>query len=682
MRLSDKRLFQIIHHVQSLPFPETKNTSETIQKIEPAEQPSQISLSAADTMEKVEEMTPVKKIQEEQVNLLIEESSSQSSSRRYSGVKNDHYDEGSDERPFLRLSLVSMLARTTFKTYDVSFDASLADIILLHQQFVTQSGEPLRLISAKKHNENDDTKLISVHFLNTSRDNPMFKREPYNSIENAGKFHFSKLEVILQLEALLSILRFHDNLIKRLPTETEDEKQKKREQEEEKKKNEQQENDKVITTVTDKEKKKPDTVVATPSLAISAELEEFRFIISTEEAPLFDISVGGLKANVSQQPNKTIVNLILSNFNIYDPNPHAKYKKIISQQGDADELLRIDLILHNLSNDQKKDLNAVDCNVEVKFAKANIVFLFKHIDVLLSFLDTLDVAKAALELASSQYAEATIENIQKLQEQAFKLQLDVQFNAPNIFVPTNSYSNEALLLDLGKLSLRTKFLQDEKHGLIEQQNIKLENVLASRVLLNNNHDIEGEVILLDCEILTTTINRLLYPDQAKNEPVVSVKADWDLVHFKLSKGDFSCIMKVLLENFSENIKDQIVSDIETVEQYHYKSADQEAEENKLRETVLQKQHESHTEVTTTVRVRAEIKTVALTLYLGESNMTKRRQDRLENLKLADVRIEALETIFKQMNDSSYKAVGRIKNFLLDDLRETHQSAGVTRQEKQ
>jgi hypothetical protein len=38
----------------------------------------------------------------------------------------------------------------------------------------------------------------------------------------------------------------------------------------------------------------------------------------------------------------------------------------------------------------------------------------------------------------------------------------------------------------------------------------------------------------------------------------------------------------------------------------------------------------------------------------------------------------LEALFRQQSDSSYKAMARIKNFLLDDLRETNKSTSVTR----
>jgi hypothetical protein len=57
--------------------------------------------------------------------------------------------------------------------------------------------------------------------------------------------------------------------------------------------------------------------------------------------------------------------------------------KIISQQGDDKELLRVDLSLFNYPDGYKKPLDIVDCDVKVQFAKANIIFLFKHIDAIL-----------------------------------------------------------------------------------------------------------------------------------------------------------------------------------------------------------------------------------------------------------------------------------------------------------
>lgn len=141
----------------------------------------------------------------------------------------------------------------------------------------------------------------------------------------------------------------------------------------------------------------------------------------------------------------------------------------------------------------------------------------------------MNITKAAIDLASTQ-ADAAYEQVQKLQEQAFKVDLDIIFNAPNIIVPTSSYSDEALLLDLGQLTLKTRFIDDPKRLLIEQQNVRLENVLASRVNLDRENNILGEVILLECAELNMSIDRLLYPERMKKEPGVSIKVKWQLVH--------------------------------------------------------------------------------------------------------------------------------------------------------
>ncbi len=47
-------------------------------------------------------------------------------------------------------------------------------------------------------------------------------------------------------------------------------------------------------------------------------------------------------------------------------------------------------------------------------------------------------------------------------------------------------------------------------------------------------------------------------------------------------------MKVLMENFSENIRDQI-PETDQLEQFHYKQEEQEKEEDKLRKAVIDKQ---------------------------------------------------------------------------------------------
>ena len=94
-------------------------------------------------------------------------------------------------------------------------------------------------------------------------------------------------------------------------------------------------------------------------------------------------------------------------------------------------------------------------------------------------------------------------------------------------------------------------------------------------------------------------------------------------------------MKVLMENFAEKYEDQI-TDGDQLEQYHYKQAEQEKEEENLIKAAIEKQKglnsfsfpqylifvlvPESTEVLPTMRFQAQINKLALTLYLGESDL--------------------------------------------------------------
>lgn len=146
----------------------------------------------------------------------------------------------------------------------------------------------------------------------------------------------------------------------------------------------------------------------------------------------------------------------------------------------------------------------------------------------------MNITKAALDAASTQ-AGSALEQAKKLQEQAFKVHLDITFRAPNIIVPTNSYSDEVLLLDLGELTLKTSFNDDPVRSLVETQSIRLENILASRAKLDTDYNILGEAVLLDCAELKTSIDRLLFPTKAKTVPAVAIQVDWNSVHVTIHR---------------------------------------------------------------------------------------------------------------------------------------------------
>ncbi|CAF4508473.1 unnamed protein product, partial [Rotaria socialis] len=712
LRLSDKRLFEIINHIQSIHLPQLKHILDDQTLIESKISTADSSLNYSEqAYETVVDIIPDKKtLEESELDHTISKQTGKQQNdlegqltqleARFTLDKIDlHIDEASDccdeneeGEPFLHLILESIMVKTKIKTYDMEFDASLTNLILYHEQFIGKDRQRLCLLSAQinknKNNRTDQEiqTLVSVHFLHTSSTNPLFLSAIYNGIENKAHIHVSKLVVILQLEALLSIFRFYDSLTRKLSksilTHEFKHKEKEEEEEENKHKNEPSkllQDNKLLQSSADIFEKTmlKHAIEVTPTLNIKADLEEFQIIVASKVAQLFDVKVQGVNADISQAPKLTVVNLILSDVRVFDPHEDARYRKIVSQQTDYKKLLRVTVSLFGYDDDYQKPIDVVDCDVKVKFAKANIIFLFKHIDAILIFLDSLNISKSTMDLAAAQ-ADMAFEQVHKLQEQAFKLRLDVTFNAPNIIIPTSSCSDEALLFDLGRLTINTRFYDDPKRSLVEQQSVRFENVRASRIKLDRENHILGEILLLECAELNTLINRLLYPEKNQTEPAVSIKAEWELVHFQLAKDDYSGVMKVLLQNFTENIRDQLLESDE-IKKYYYRDEEQEKVEDASRNAVIKKQRDMyHDDIYQTIKIQAEIKKLALTLYLGESNLTVCRTLRDEKLKLANVEISMLEVLFCQRSDQSYKAMARVKNLLLDDLREANKTSTVKR----
>ena len=133
------------------------------------------------------------------------------------------------------------------------------DLIVLHEQFVTKNDDLLCLLAAQSNLQSK--KLVIIHLLNTSSTN--------GKAETNVHIHLSKFVMILQLEALLSILRFQDNITEKWP--------KAQMAIEEKK-------------MTDEKQESP---VNSTALEIKVDLEEFRIVLTTLNAPMFDVSVQG-----------------------------------------------------------------------------------------------------------------------------------------------------------------------------------------------------------------------------------------------------------------------------------------------------------------------------------------------------------------------------------------------------
>ncbi|CAF1301171.1 unnamed protein product, partial [Rotaria sordida] len=653
-RASDAHIFGIIQLFQSIQFPELKEESvETETFVEEAESaeaeektnnqiPKEIVKKKVDVQDQIIELEATFELP--QILIRIDES--------LSNISNDTH-------PFMRISLLSIVARARMKTFDIDFNVSLTDFIIVHERFITTNNDRLCLISMERTHDRVNVKLIRINGLLTAPENPMFGSAPYNSIENQIRVHIGKPILMLQLEPLLSIVQFKNDLMEKVVKEqhrlSHKTTAKKR----------------VASKPKPKNIVKSDSTSVMPTFQIEVDLKGLRAIIGFELFQVLDIQSQGFRAHILNSTEKTSAYLVFTDLYVFDPNPKARYCHIISQQGIDKQLLRIDFTRLNYPKNYEKTLNDIHCDVKIQLTKLHMVLLYKHMDLILNLLNAFQTKKTEHDVSSNQ-PSTVFETMENFQKQARKLRLDVMLNAPSILIPTSSYSNEGLFIDLGQLTMQTKFTDDPNRSLVEQQVIVMNNLLASRVKLGKTNEIFGSISLLECSELSALIDRLLYPEKVQHEPEISIVVNWDSIQFTLAKDDYATLMKIFKRNFSEKFYHK-VSNPAVQEQYEYRRMSQSG-------VIVTKKKEDNinrNKISKKIHFNAEIKKIAITLYLDESNVITRHESRNENSKFFDLQLKMLKAQFRQLSDSSYAGQAQIQELILDDLRDTNRSNKVT-----
>lgn len=101
------------------------------------------------------------------------------------------------------------------------------------------------------------------------------------------------------------------------------------------------------------------------------------------------------------------------------------------------------------------------------------------------FIDNFQMAKEALSTATVQAAERAASKVRGLAQKSFRLLMDIQLKAPLLFIPQSSTSQNAVLMDLGMITVANSFslLQAEGFSLpvvVDRMDVKLTQLKLSR----------------------------------------------------------------------------------------------------------------------------------------------------------------------------------------------------------
>ncbi|CAF3768117.1 unnamed protein product [Adineta steineri] len=616
-QLSDKRIFEIVNVVRSMPLPQIKSSDEAnIAKLNTKDGKRQSVKKIDETIEKMTSSKIAKtehQTQSDQVQSHQQITQIQASFRIPDitiSVEQCPMDLSDSNEPFIELSFVSIIIEAKMKTYDIEFNFSLEDFYLIHQQFETKDNKKLYLIG---NQHNDNSKLLVINGLLTSIENPLFSSSPYNSIENKIHINFSQSNLNIQLEALTSILIFKNNIIKQFS----------------------QKQIKSDSTKTKKPKKKSKK----SSFEIEFNLNEFHILIGNQYTQLLYIKLQGVRSNLSRSSVKNSIKLIIKDFNVIDPSHDGRFKSIISKENQENDLISINLSLLKYS---KKFLNQIDSHIDGQVEKVNVFLLYKHIELIQTILNVFQGKK-------SKNKEKTPSNEPSfLQKQTSKLHFEVNINGPRIFIPKHSYSNEAILIDLGQLTVQTNPINNQIQSVIEEYKIIFQNLLVNRVKLNDTNQIEEHINLLDCSPLTILINHHLNIETLEeNQAKFSIKFQWEQIDFFIHQEDYLFFIEIYEENFKEKIYHKIPQEQNAIEE------NKELSDKPVKKQKILKQKDK--KIYQLIAINLLIKQINLTLYHDQ------------NAKLLYLEFENIQIDFQQFSNATYNGQAQIFNLIVDYL---------------
>lgn len=105
--------------------------------------------------------------------------------------------------------------------------------------------------------------------------------------------------------------------------------------------------------------------------------------------------------------------------------------------------------------------------------------------VLQMFVDNFQTAKEALSAATAQAAEKAATSVRDFAQKSFRLSMDIKLKAPLIIIPQSSTSHNALVMDLGLITVGNSFSLLPVDGcplpaIIDNMDVQLTHLKLSR----------------------------------------------------------------------------------------------------------------------------------------------------------------------------------------------------------
>ncbi|XP_034535087.1 vacuolar protein sorting-associated protein 13C-like, partial [Notolabrus celidotus] len=361
----------------------------------------------------------------------------------------------------------------------------------------------------------------------------------FNNTEQTLKVEFASLHFLLHTKALLSTINFLNAAMPQKPSANRDQDAKK-----------QVEKSEQGRTVS---KAAKDGGVF--SFKLFAVLGSFRVEVCDDRCSIADIRVQGIDASVLVQAKETEVFARLRDIVVTDVNPKTVHRKAVSIVGEEVFSFKLSLYTGATEGDGYSDMSKVDGKVTMRLGCIQIVYLHKFLMSLLMFVDNFQTAKEALSAATAQAAEKAASSVRGFAQKSFRLSMDIKLKAPLIIIPQSSTSHNAMVVDLGLITVGNSFSLRPADGfslpaVVEKMDVKLTQLKLSRATLKQGPS-QPDIEILKPINLELLITRNLAASWFTKIPGVQVQGVIRSLNMSLGEEDLGVLMKILVENIGD-----------------------------------------------------------------------------------------------------------------------------------
>uniref|UniRef100_A0A6Q2WPX1 Vacuolar protein sorting 13 homolog C n=1 Tax=Esox lucius TaxID=8010 RepID=A0A6Q2WPX1_ESOLU len=456
--------------------------------------------------------------------------------------------QADQENTVLALSVSQLGAEGKMRTFDLTITSYLRRVGLDYYEIRDTNNQPLHLISSSDKQGSD---LLKVEYTKADINGPNFKTM-FDNTEQTLKVEFSSLDLLLHTKALLSTINYLNTALPQELSASKDRETRK-----------QVEKAGQGRTMS---KGAKDTNVF--NFKLFAMLGSFRVEVCDDRRNIADIRIQGIDASVMVQAKETAVFTRLRDIVVMDVDPKTIHKKAVSIVGE--EVFSFMLSLYPVATEGEgySDTTKVDGKVTMRLGCIQVIYLHKFLMSLLTFVDNFQTAKEAVSAATAQAAERAASSVRDFAQKSFRLSMDIRLKAPLIIIPQSSTSHNALVVDLGLITVGNSFSLVTAPGfplpaVLEEMHVNLTQLKLSRTTLKQGSPLTDIEILQPIN-LELCVERNLAFSWYNQIPGVKVQGVLKSMNMSLGQGDFGVLMKILVENIGEGSKEHS-RDLETVE---------------------------------------------------------------------------------------------------------------------